>query len=75
MRILIDGNVVQIGEQLPETISTAYIEYHPMEAQMIRIPVAQLPLIKQWLQEIKNKSSIVNINGTIIMKENNNENN
>lgn len=74
MRILLDGNLVQIGQELPEKIGTVYIEYHPMEAQMIRIPVAQLPLIKQWLQEIKNKSSIVNINGTIIMKENNENN-
>lgn len=74
MRIMIDGNLVQIGQALPEKISTTYIEYHPMEIGMMRIPSAQTPLIKKWLEELKSKSSIVNINGTIIMKENNENN-
>ena len=73
MRILVDGNLVQIGQQLPEKIGTSYIEYHPMEIGMIRIPSAQIPFVKRWLEELKTKSDIININGTIIIKENNNE--
>lgn len=70
MKILVDGRVVQIGEQLPEKISTTYIEYHPIEASMMRIPLMQVAIVKRWLEQLKTKSDVININGLILIKEN-----
>ena len=68
MQILINNESYQIGQPLPSTIQSTIMMIHPIELSQPIHP-NQVPLIKQWFEQIKDKSEFILINGVIVKQE------
>ena len=49
LEILINNQPTQIGQPLPDVITSCHINYLSQFGQMLLIPKDQEPLIRQWL--------------------------
>lgn len=49
LEIILNNQPYQIGQPLPESISSCHINYISQFGQIILIPKEQQPVIRQWL--------------------------
>ena len=49
LEIILNNQPYQIGQPLPDTISSCHITYMSQFGQLLLVPSEQVPLIKGWL--------------------------
>ena len=49
LEIILNDQPYNIGQPLPDTISSCHINYMSQFGQMLLVPPEQVPLIKSWL--------------------------
>ena len=49
LEIILNNQPYQIGQPLPDTISSCHITYMSQFGQLLLVPPEQVPLIKGWL--------------------------
>ena len=69
LEIILNSQPYQIGQPLPDTISSCHINYMSQLGQMIRIPKEQEPIIRQWLLDMISRCTCeyLSINNTLYL--------
>ena len=69
LEIILNNQPYQIGQPLPESISSCHINYISQFGQMILIPKEQEPLIRQWLLDMISRCTCeyLSINNTLYL--------
>ena len=69
LEIILNNQPTQIGQPLPDTISSCHINYISQFGQMILIPKEQEPLIRQWLLDMISRCTCeyLSINNTLYL--------
>ena len=69
LEIILNNQPYQIGQPLPDTISSCHINYISQFGQMILIPKEQEPLIRQWLLDMISRCTCeyLSINNTLYL--------
>ena len=69
LEITLNNQPYQIGQPLPDTITSCHIDYLSQFGQMILIPPEQVPLIKAWLLDMISRCTCeyLSINNTLYL--------
>ena len=69
LQISLNNQPYQIGQPLPDAISSCHITYLSQFGQMILIPKEQEPLIRQWLLDMISRCTCeyLSINNTLYL--------
>lgn len=69
LEIILNNQPYQIGQPLPESISSCHINYISQFGQMILIPKEQGPVIRQWLLDVISRCTCeyLSINNTLYL--------
>ena len=69
LEIILNNQSYQIGQPLPDTISSCHINYLSQIGQLILIPKEQEPIIRQWLLDMISRCTCeyLSINNTLYL--------
>ena len=69
LEIILNNQPYQIGQPLPDTISSCHINYMSQFGQLIIIPKEQEPIIRQWLLDMISRCTCeyLSINNTLYL--------
>ena len=69
LEIILNNQPYQIGQPLPDTISSCHINYLSQFGQIVLIPKEQEPIIRQWLLDMITRCTCeyLSINNTLYL--------
>ena len=69
LEIILNNQPYQIGQPLPDTISSCHINYLSQFGQLMLIPKDQEPVIRQWLLDMISRCTCeyLSINNTLYL--------
>ena len=69
LEIILNNQPYQIGQPLPDTISSCHINYLSQFGQLMLIPKEQEPIIRQWLLDMISRCTCeyLSINNTLYL--------